>query len=83
MHGRKRNFRWLVFFSSAENPLVCRPLLDGVSTLGARTRIARSVLPALAMLLATSCGGGGGGGNSTPSTPLTWDQGTWGQVTWN
>lgn len=39
------------------------------------------------ILIAAGCSGGGGGGSSgsggTPTTPMTWDQGTWDQVTWN
>lgn len=46
----------------------------------------RLVFLSALLLVAAGCSGGGGGGSSgsgAPTTPLTWDAGTWDQVRWN
>lgn len=44
----------------------------------------RLVFLSALLLVAAGCGGGGGDSSSgAPTTPLTWDAGTWDQVTWN
>ena len=44
------------------------------------------VVSGLALIAAGCSGGGGGRGSGSgdpPTTPMTWDQGAWDQVTWN